>query len=374
MLFDRSLIDQGKTGPISHDEGIYQYLATCNRPVCENVRLKLDEWISQYPEDHRWELCQRIKASANEFDSELFELLFHEVLRRLGLGLKIHPDLPDEVEKKPDFLVTDDDGNSLYIECVLATGRSEAEVAAENLIHSIYQKLDEKLRSPDYFWSVQVLSQDPQTPKAGAIIYEVAGWMRELDREKVVADFDELGFETSYKFLWSNGPWRIEFIPIPKDPAKVGIPHRPVGILRGGVQLLSDDRAILEAADFKAKRYGDGARPLAIAINATSIMVDGIDFQDAMFPRGVGRPGGFWMRDDGTLRNQNVVGIIGVWKCISSNFGHPLVRVINNPFLPEDPLLAKLPFSKLLCTPDGGNSLGGASFAEILELPPGWPE
>jgi len=331
--------------------------------------------MALYPVEHRRELCQRIKTSTTDFDSELFELIIHEMLRRSGFGIEIHPDLPDDMEKKPDFLVTDTDGNSSFIECVLATGKSEAEISADNLVHSIYQKLDERLRTPLYYWSVRVLSQAPQTPKAGTILYEVAGWMMSLDRAEVVAKFDECGFETPCRFVWGNGAWTVEFIPIPKDPAKVGMPHRPIGVIQGNVQSRSDDQAILEAADFKAKRYGERARPLTIAINATNFMMDGLDFIDGLFPRGIGKPGGFWMRADGTLRNQNVEAVIACRKCTSANFGHPSVRVINNPFIPENPLIAKLPFPKTVCSPMGGSEIRGTrSMAEVLDLPLGWPE
>lgn len=374
MLFDRNLVDPAKLGPQAADEGVYQYLATSNRPLCENVRIKLEEWLAQFPDEHSWEMSQRIKTSKQEFDSELFELMLHELLKRQGLEIEIHPDLPDEVEKRPDFLVRDSEGNPLYIECILATGKSDAEVSAENLVSAIFQKINEKLRTPCYFWSVNVLSQGPQAPKAGTIIYDVATWMKDLVFDDVVSEFEKSGFDTSHKFVWDNGTWRIEFVPIPKDPAKVDLPHRPIGVVQGGVQRRADDEAILAAADFKAKRYGDGARPLAIAINATHLMMDGLDFVDGLFPRGIGNPGGFWKREDGSLRNQNVEAIIAFRKCTSSNFGSPVVRVFTNPFCDLNPVIDKMPFPKTVCSPDGGTDVPGESVANLLGLPPQWPQ
>lgn len=373
-MFDPNLVDHAKFGPIAVDEGVYHYLATSNKPLCENVRTKLEEWFASYPDEHSWELYQRIKTSRNEFDSELFELILHELLRRQELEIEIHPDLPDDVEKRPDFLVKDSEGNPLYIECILATGKSEAEVSAENLVNAIFQKINEKLRTPQFFWSVSVLSQGPQTPKAGQIIYDVAGWMKSVDFEDVVTSFEKDGLNTACRYLWDNGTWRIEFLPIPKDPAAVGMPHRPIGVVQGGVQTRSDDEAILEAANFKAKRYGDGARPLAIAINATHLMMDDLDFVDGLFPRGIGGPGGFWKRDDGSLRNQNVEAIIAFRKCTSSDFGNPIVRVFTNPYCPLNPVIEKMPFPKTVCSSDGGTEVSGMSVANILGLPPGWPE
>jgi len=373
MLFDPATVEPGKTGPQAHGESCYQYIATANKPAIETLRIQLDEWISDYPEEHQGELIQRIKTSGNEFDSELFELLMYTMLFRSGFEVSIHPDLPDEVEKRPDLFVRDPDGNHLFVECVLATGESKSEVSARNLVHAVYQKIDEKLQSAAYFWSVRVLAQGPQAPKAGTIIFDVAHWLRGLDWEDVATKFAELGFKTPIRYVWDNGTWRLEFLPIPKDPAKLDERHRPIGIVRGNVEVLDDTDAILDAADFKAKRYGDGAKPFAIAINGTGMFMEELDFHDALFPRGVGSPGGFWRREDGSLRNQNVDAVIACWKCRTTGFRDAGIITITNPYRAPVAAVAAMPFPRRVCTPEGHTDSPGKGLAEILELPVGWP-
>ncbi len=373
MLFDPDLIDANKVGPAALNEGIYKYLATANNEVSQRVRDRLNDWFANYPENEQWEMAQRIKSSGREFDSELFELLIYTTLRRRGFGLEIHPELPDGMEKKPDFLISDGDGNQMYLECVLARGESEQEAAAQNLLSGVYQKINEQLRAPGLFWSVRLLSQTTQSPRAGQIVNALADWQRGIDVEELSTMLETNGIEGLPKFLWEQNGWSIEFTPLPKDPAKLDVPHRPLGVFQGEAMIVDDEGPILKSADFKAKRYGENAFPYAIAISATGLFADLLDFQDALFPRGVGRPGGFWKREDGTLRNQNVSAIIGVARCRSESFRDARVCIFNNPFVEAPAILNSLPYPKRQCTAEGYDDLPGESFATILELPAGWP-
>ncbi|MBI1331268.1 MAG: hypothetical protein GC165_00140 [Armatimonadetes bacterium] len=373
MLFDPDLIDANKVGPAALNEGVYKYLATANNEVSQRVRGRLNEWFAGYPEDERWEMAQRIKSSGREFDSELFELLMYSTLRQRGFNIQIHPDLPDDVDKKPDFLVTDANGNLMYLECVLARGESDREAAAQNLLNGVYQKINEQLRTPELYWSVRLLSQTAAAPRAGQIVYSLVNWQRELDREALPGILERNGVEGLPKHLWEQNGWSVEFTPLPKDPAKLDVPHRPLGIFQGDAVIVDDEGPILKAADFKAGRYGENAYPYAIAISATGLFAELMDFHDALFPSGVGRPGGFWKREDGTLRNQNVNAIIGVAKCRSDNFGAVKVCVFNNPFVEAPAIMSRLPYPKRQCTEQGYDDLPGESISTILELPAGWP-
>jgi hypothetical protein len=131
-LFDD--VPRKDTGPASRSEGDFEYLNRSARPQAEKVRQLLETCFSHYPKQEQSELKQRLKA---EHSSAFYELLLHELFLKLGCSVKIHPRKEDADDKRPDFLVKPPEGDCFYLEAVLATGQTEEEKAAENMIKDL---------------------------------------------------------------------------------------------------------------------------------------------------------------------------------------------------------------------------------------------
>jgi hypothetical protein len=68
-------------------------------------------------------MLRRLKV---DFPSAFFELFLHELLLRLGCNVEVHPDPGTGSSRRPDFLVTDPDGQQFFLEAVLATDLPQA--------------------------------------------------------------------------------------------------------------------------------------------------------------------------------------------------------------------------------------------------------
>lgn len=119
-----------------HDESEYDFLMRSDVGMAKSIRLLLEAWFSRYPDEHRWELAQRIRSGSDaHFASAFFELYLHEVFWRLGSDIAIHPCLPG-VNTAPVFLVRDDQDSSWFCEATVVTETSERE-AGQNALQNV---------------------------------------------------------------------------------------------------------------------------------------------------------------------------------------------------------------------------------------------
>ena len=94
-------------------EPTFDYLNRSGRPEMERTRNLIEEWFSRYPPEHQEELRSRLRADNVQHGSAVFELTLHELAIRDGLRPVIHPSVPG-TDKRPDFLIRDRDGSTLY--------------------------------------------------------------------------------------------------------------------------------------------------------------------------------------------------------------------------------------------------------------------
>ena len=100
----------------------FEFLDRSARVGVHRVRELITKALTWYPADEAKQLVQRIRSSdGHGFRSAAFELLIHEVLRRRGFDLRPHPQLPNQRRSRPDFFVTSPEGQTFYLEMVLAS-------------------------------------------------------------------------------------------------------------------------------------------------------------------------------------------------------------------------------------------------------------
>ncbi|HVL01850.1 MAG TPA: hypothetical protein VM553_18660, partial [Dongiaceae bacterium] len=159
-------------GPKTYIEDDFEYLDRSARKEAENVRLFLNKWIGFFTEIEAKDLISRIKSKDRRaFDSAIFEIVLYAIISGLGGKLEVHPMLENGSSKRPDFLVKMPKGEEFYLEAVLASEFSEAEMAAErrkNVVLSAIEKID----SPNFFIGITA-EGNPDRPPSGKALGKI---------------------------------------------------------------------------------------------------------------------------------------------------------------------------------------------------------
>ena len=286
LFDDDEAIDRSDTQPSSHAEPRFPYLNRSGRPVAAQVRAVLESWFQSYPESGKLELWSRFRSpDSTPHHSAFFELYMHQLLKRLGYDVEIHPEVSTGA-KRPDFLVSKLGEGSFILEATLAGSMSREEEAATARLNAVYDALN-KVSSPDFFLGVEVFGT-PGTPVPGKELRkEVEGFLRGLNPDVIRALLQEgAGLGALPRHQFTHGDWRIELYPIAKSPAARGKPGiRPLSVFGSGEARMVDERGpIRDAILAKAGRYGDLGMPYVVAVNALGQWtVDQIDIMEALF-------------------------------------------------------------------------------------------
>ena len=386
MLFDDK--ERTFTGPRSYVEGDWEYLDRSARVEAQRVRAFLNKWVSQYPDEHRNELVSRITSGdQHNFHSATFELVLFALIRSLGCTVTIHPDLPGGSPAHPDFLVVTSDGTHIYVEAVLASDYSEAEIAARKRKDAVLAAI-EKIDSPNFFLSVDAQGNPDHPPSGKTISRQLEKWLNSLDPDAVAREVNEQGLDSIPKMTCEHEGWEVTFEAIPKKPERRGKGQRVIGALFSGTQFVNVWEPIRDAVKSKGKRYGELPHPFLVCVNVDGMSVDRIDEMQALFgeeeyvfkPGGaVGepemrrRPNGAWLGPEGIQYKR----VSGVWIFDTLNAWNVVSRkncVYFNPWadkpLPE--LFMKVNHAK----PQNQKMVwnDGQPIGELLNLPRDWPK
>lgn len=251
-------------------------------PIGE-VRRMMEACLANYPGDEAKELVERIQSGdARHFASASFELFLHEYMRRLGMSLTPHPELPNGSTKRPDFLVECPDGQKLYVEAVCASDDMGRDAAAEARKAVALQVLDGEQHSS---FVVAIDSDgDPVTQPSGRrLANDVLAWLNGLDPDALLELSATAGHEALPELQWQHEDWRVRIRAIPVNDEARGKQRRLVGVRNFGASWIDGWSPIRDAVTSKARRYGDLALPLVVAVNVDTFNLDPIDEAQALF-------------------------------------------------------------------------------------------
>lgn len=243
----------------------YNYLNRSARPIAYMIREFIDNWFSHYPENLGEELKQRFCSNNNsQYDGAFFELFLHELLHRLGYQCMLHPQLPSNNSKRPDFQLTIGD-SKLYIEATIAREESDAEIAAQSRMNDILEAIEQNLHSPNFFININIRSKPETSIPVTKIIAFLEKKLCSVDPEELTEVLvKEPQVRNLPHWVYRYQGWDIEFFPIPRN--KPGL--RNIGICTGGFEKVKTSEAIRRAVVKKAGRYGELEWPFIIAVNA----------------------------------------------------------------------------------------------------------
>lgn len=376
MLFDD--IPRPDTDVPDHHEAAFAYLNRSGRPEAARVRQLVEDWLARYPAHDREALIARLRSTIDDQHwGAFFELFVHELLLVRGHRiLEIEPTLP-HTSKSPDFLVQAKEGHRLYLECVLATGRSQQEVAADARLNQALTALD-RTCSPRHFLDLTVHGVPTAPISIKVMSKALRKWIAGLpddDRAMDAVPFQhtEHGVTISLRAFPRRHPERA---------------RRAIGARFFPPRQVTADDDVRAALERKASRYGALDQPYVVAVNALKMFAREDAAIDALLgspcvvvqqePEGFAHfesrsPDGVWCRRSGARRKglSAVLSTVGVdpW-----NFAVRRGRLIHNPW--AEAAVPSFDLGVDDYQPEEGRYriTAGQSMGEIFGLPNGWPE
>ncbi|HCE2447428.1 TPA: hypothetical protein NGU01_004503 [Vibrio parahaemolyticus] len=339
--------------PMYYMEDSFEYLDRSSKLEAEAARTFLNTWVGQFPQDEALELVSRIKSGdKRHFDSAVFEIQLFAIMTGLKCTVDIHPELENDKDTKPDFLITTPRNEKFYLEAIVATGQTESEKSAEQRMNVVLDAIN-RLESKDFFLGIEA-NGNPETPPSGKKIRnELNKWLKTLDPDEVIENYRTKGETAIPKKKWSNGVWDVLFEAIPKakNKRKSG---RLIGLQISQATWANESETIRTAFLKKARRYGKLDKPLVVAANIASLGVDTTDEMQALFGtetwvldrktkqlKFAGRkPDGVWLGDKGArygrlsgawiFRNLNLWNLEYIKSCLyfNPNSNHQLTDVM----------------------------------------------
>ena len=281
MLF--STKERTILGPMTELEGPWEYLDRSGKPQAARIREFLNQWVAQYPAEHRENLVSRIQSKKDgSYEGASFELIVFALLKALGCSVQLEPTLPNGSLKRPDFLATTPTGEQVYVEATVASAASDEDLAAIKREKRIYAAI-QKLHSPDYSINVRFRKRSLQSPSERALRHFLRTWLGSLDCDAVFREIVARKLAGAPTILWQDSGWAIEFQAMARPPERRGLGQRVVGIRWGDFQAVNDWQPIRDAIKRKGARYGNLPHPYLVAINVDAFSMDVEDEVQAFF-------------------------------------------------------------------------------------------
>lgn len=386
-LFDQ--IERTDDSPKRNSESDFAFYNRSSIVAVAQVRALMEDCVSRYPEKEVYELTKRLRSDNDQsFQSAIFELILHDMLFRQGFTLIPHPKLPNGSSKRPDFLVTDSDGNTFYLEAVLATESNEQDAGGEARKGVVFDALND---SPHQNFMVDVDDEGyPKSQSSGKkLVKAVHQWMDSLDPDEVQAKLESEGDLYGIEPLeWCREDWVVRLRPIPIKPERRGKTKTLIGIGSSGGGIVDSWSPICDAIRSKGNRYGELDKPLLIAVNLNTFHLELIDEMQALYGqeqivfeigsedkehRMERAPSGAWFGKGGPQYTR----VSGAWLFDGLR---PSSIAKKNQTIYHNPWAAKALPESLNCFPHAvllENKIqwkNGLSLAEVFSLSEQWPE
>ncbi|HEX5152807.1 MAG TPA: hypothetical protein VFW07_15255 [Parafilimonas sp.] len=275
-LFDNKI--RTLKGPAAYNANPYNYYNDSDRPEIGNVRLLLEKWFSQYPDQEREELKSRFKVS---LDPTFYELYVYMLFKSLGYSLTIHPKVPG-TQRRPDYLATKDQ-EILYIEVKHMTMLSQDEQSLERRKNTLLDSLNKVNASKFLLKLDAIIFKDSSQPSGKAIIRFFNEALAVHDPDIYADLLARHGFQAMPKIVYDDDKVTIEVQLLPKSPLHRGTNSRSIAVHPAVTQIGNNSENIIDSLLTKATRYGNFNAPYIICLNKQSVSLDIIEIQEALY-------------------------------------------------------------------------------------------
>lgn len=290
--------DRDFTGPADYGESDWRYYNRSGRPDVAKIRVKIEEMLANYPEEHLPVLVDRLKSQNNDvFTSAMFELILHEMLIKSGHTiLAIEPEISTG-DKRPDFFVKAPDGEKFYLEA-LSYAKFRQDKKAGNSIQDEFRNAANEIDC-NYYLDVKFTGLPKQHPSQKKFKHTLQAWANDLTDDEDQAK--------AKPFIWKGNGLKVVANVLLK---KVDPDSRNIGFEFYTPVVVPPDGCLKLALKGKMKKYGELDLPLCIAISPHKLFVNFDECLNALF----GDPAVAFDPDDIQGSVHNVRGENGLWR------------------------------------------------------------
>jgi len=381
LLFDD--FERTNGAPREFGEGLFPFLNRAAGPYWQSVRDLLSGWVSNYPADHRSTLVARFQRTDERgFLGAFWELYLHELFRRLGFAIELHPVI-DGVRHRPDFLLSKS-GRRVYLEAV-TNYESQSHSADDERLAPLFDAVH-RIESRHYVIQPDARQIANVPLPVDAIVDELRSWLATLDGEPLSTQ--SRAEPAPYK--WQMSGWSLFFRAIPgSDHAAEKTRAVNVGAKRSRAS--DEARAVRQQLAGKARFYGRNlGSPYLIALasyrpgHSSEALLAGL-FGSASERRDLlatsahltttsNRGESLWLTSRG-VRYQNASAVLTAFELMPWSVAHSQPWLIENPWATH-PLEIELPFDRFtidLSTGEATALVTGLLPYELFGLAADWP-
>ncbi|NOT73420.1 MAG: hypothetical protein HOP08_00730 [Cyclobacteriaceae bacterium] len=246
--------------------------------IFQDVRELLNSWFINYPLDEQAELKSRFQS---DFYPAFFELTLHEIFRRQGYTLLVHPAVSG-TGKRPDFLISKDD-IKFYLEARVVTDVTAAEQARMNKRDLFYDQMA-RIKNKKFgisLHSVEFISGHQPNGKKAVKFFD--DYLSKLDHASLI---EQVRIEHNYHIpeqFYEDKDVRIVFVPWPLDVIDESI-HQPILSYPHEGWMGGCEESIKKAIKVKSTGYGNMEYPYLICLNCISKKrVDNTDIVKSLY-------------------------------------------------------------------------------------------
>jgi len=266
------------TDAARHNENTYLSYDRSARKDVDAVRENLNTWFAHYPASERSELKRRFQTT---FSSAYYELFLHELFRRQGFEIEIHPELPN-TSKRPDFLL-----RKLKFECYVeakeARDVTDGQQGHQNKVNTIYDAIN-KLPLRDYFLGIdELILKLPEQPSTKKLISFIHNEAAHYNPDALLDLMLTLGVDILPRIRYEDENLKMTLYLIPKESEFRTAEGPAIGAYLFET-LWGSEESIKDSFSKKANRYGKLDKPYLVCINAIGIKGDGdFDIKNAIW-------------------------------------------------------------------------------------------
>lgn len=279
-VFDR--VRRSDSGPSRYLEPLFAMLNRREGPSWDNVRQLIETWFAAVPPANRLDLRGRLRSTLDkDFRSAFFELYCHEILRRSGWDVEIHPQLAGTV-RKPDF-AAQRGCEGLYLEATL-TAPARDEDAADARLSQLIDGINNGVPIENFMLGVDVIGVGASTPSVTRLAGQLRRWLTGMNPDSQLAREESDGIAT---WEWHDNDWHLIFEAFPLTRRARGPGGRIVGTFSAEpVGAIDDVTPIRRRIDEKASRYGTALNSaLVVGVDAFEPFVNDADVAAALYGR-----------------------------------------------------------------------------------------
>jgi len=211
-------------------------------------------------------------------NSAFWELLLHEAFLRLGYHVEIHPAIVG-TDDRPDFRITNADGQSLIVEAVCQMAELESDQSANKRLADVYNALNTFQNHADWQFMVNYRGTPTRQVATNALLKGLSHWLNDYqpapERNYIGDDEDQ------NVFVFRQDEWELHVRPIAVESLQRSSPRRVASWGSKDAHFVNAFNMARKKIDRKAGRYGKP--PMVVAVNLLEPFMDNQDIATLLY-------------------------------------------------------------------------------------------